>query len=351
MQFRQEASASEYVILNNNRRKEATAKKDEFGKDFFELMNNSCYGQMMMNEREFKHGEFFSGTKKIRGQEVSKRKLAISDLDNKNTFVIRDQMNTITKPIACGVSILGISKAYMVSMWYKLMDKFGAYNIFLIFIDTDSLVFGLKGNTYKEAYIFSYIREEPEFAQLFDLDGVPEVDKLIPGNPYWSLKNKKVMGKFKFEVLGIGEIGANAPKSNSILVVDEEDNTGGALKTKLTLKGIDTCCIADTPKRSKKLEEMEGEVLLMEKDKTLVRHNDMIDCVTKGIEGPEVYDWRIESIKQSGTDAHKMMTRKHKKKTFSLYDDKRYLIEDYHSLAYGHKDAKELIPIDEVRKT
>ena len=130
--------------------------------------------------------------------------------------------------------------------------------------------------------------------------------------------------------------------------MDEGDN----IQTKLTLKGIDTCCIDDdTPKRSKKLEETEGGVLLMDKDKTLVRHKDMIDCVTKGIEGPEVYAWRIEAIKESGNNAHKMMTRKHTKKTFSLYDDKRYLIEDYHSLAYGHNDAKELIPMNEVRKT
>ena len=258
-------------------------------------------------------------------------------------------MNTITKPLACGVSILGISKAYMISMWYKLVDKFGPDNIFLIFTDTDSLVFGLKGKTYKEAYIFSYIREEPEFAQLFDLDGVPDVPENAPkDNPYWSLKNKKVMGKFKFEVLGIGEIGAVAPKTNSILEVDEEDH----IKTKLTSKGTDTCCIDDdTPKRSKKLEEMEGGVLLMDKDKTLVRHKDMIDCATKGIEGPKVYAWRIEAIKDSGTDAHKMVTRKHEKKTFSLYDDKIYIIEDYHSLAYGHKDAKELISMNEVRKT
>ena len=64
-------------------------------------------------------------------------------------------------------------------MWYKLMDKFGPYNIFLIFTDTDSLVFGLKGNTYQEAYIFSYIREEPEFAQLFDLSDVPDVPEKI----------------------------------------------------------------------------------------------------------------------------------------------------------------------------
>ena len=51
LEFRQEAFASGYVISNNNIRKEASAKKDEFGKDFFKLMNNSCYGQMMMNER------------------------------------------------------------------------------------------------------------------------------------------------------------------------------------------------------------------------------------------------------------------------------------------------------------
>ena len=58
-------------------KKEATAKKDEFGKDFFKLMNNSCYGQMMMNERDFKHGEFCSATKMKktkRGKKVSETK-------------------------------------------------------------------------------------------------------------------------------------------------------------------------------------------------------------------------------------------------------------------------------------
>ena len=40
-------------------------------------------------------------------------------------------------------------------------------------------------------------------------------------NPYWSMKNESVMGKFKFEVLGIGEIGADKPKSYSILIVEE----------------------------------------------------------------------------------------------------------------------------------
>ena len=42
------------------------------------------------------------------------------------------------------------------------------------------------------------------------------------------------MGKFKFEVLGIGEIGASQPKCNSILVVESDDN----IKTKITAKGV-----------------------------------------------------------------------------------------------------------------
>ena len=88
----------------------------------------------------------------------------------------------------------------------------------------------------------------------------------------------------------------------------------------------------------------------MDKDKTLVRHNDMIDCVTKGIKGPKVYAWRIEAIKNNGDDYHTMVTRRHEKETFSPYYDKIYLNEDYHSLAYGHNDAKELIPMNEVRK-
>ena len=51
-------------------------------------------------------------------------------------------------------------------------------------------------------------------------------------NPYWSMKNESVMGKFKFEVLGIGEIGADKPKSYSILMVEEDKNGKEIIKKK-----------------------------------------------------------------------------------------------------------------------
>ena len=54
LRFRQEPFARAYVTLNNELRIEATKNKDEFGKAFFKLMNNSSFGQLMMNERNFK---------------------------------------------------------------------------------------------------------------------------------------------------------------------------------------------------------------------------------------------------------------------------------------------------------
>ena len=49
----------------------------------------------------------------------------------------------------------------MVSMWYKLIDKFGYENLHLIFTDTDSLAFELTVRNYKEAdLIYHHIKED-----------------------------------------------------------------------------------------------------------------------------------------------------------------------------------------------
>ena len=329
----------------------------------------------MMNELKFKRGKFVKGYKTIGakkipadnkrgyklegGIKVQRRKLELSkpecvdwyDLDDKHTFVLLNQKKTISHPLACGVAVLGISKSIMGSFWYKLKDKFGD-RVQLIYTDTYSLVFSLDGKTYKEANLLSYIETEPEFAEDFDLTDIPDVPKIPPvSNPYWSMKNKKVMMKFKFEVLNIAEIGAPQPKTNSILVADKNDK----LKTKLTLKGADNCCIDDDcPKRNKKLEELEGGVIHSdEKKQKNEKASETLryDCLCQGrSRGPKIEAYRIESVKGDGIKAHKMITKKHSKYTFSVCDTKRFQREDYHTLAYGHKDDNPLIQFDEVRR-
>ena len=357
LEFDQVPFARNYVIMNNNLRKEATNNDDEFGKDFFKLMNNYCYGQLMMNELKFKTGKFISGYKHFtkRGKDgekhvyasVQKRKLPLSnpncvdwcDIDKKNTFVLFNTMKTLSHPIADGVSVLGISKSIMGSFWYRLIDKFGEHHIQLVFHDTDSLVIILIGDTYKEADILSYIQSEPDFAYFFDLDGVPNVPEVAPeNNPYWSSKkNKKVMMKFKFEKWNIVEIGASQAKTNSILYLDKN----GLLKSNITYKGISSCCIDDdSPKRDKEKEQKEGGAFYMKLDeygkiiydengeieyttgdtRTLVRHMDMIKCVKESIEAPQVSAYRIEALsgKEKEGNAHRVVTKQYMKMTFSV---------------------------------
>ena len=76
---------------------------------------------------------------------------------------------------------------------------------------------------------------------------------------------------------------------------------------------------------------MEGGALMMGQDKTLVRHNDMVDCAIKGIKRLKVYAWHIEAIKSGVDDAHTMVTRRHEKEHVP-YDDKVYITEYFRSV-------------------
>ena len=139
-------------------------------------------------------------------------------------------------------------------------------------------------------------------------------------------------------------------------------------KSNMTSKGINSCCIDDdNPKRDKKKELKRGCVLYenwrdgkiiydkngdmeftKEDKKAVVRHIDMIKCVKEGKEAPKVSAYRIEVL--TGKNTHRVVTKYYRKKTFSVADNKRYQTESSHSLAYGHKDATELISMNDVRK-
>ena len=110
----------------------------------------------------------------------------------------------MNKPIYLGLSILEISKTLMHEFWYDYMKAKYGNNVKLCYMDTDSFIMHIKTvDFYKD------IADDVE--KRFDTSNYGgECDRPLPKG-----KNKKVIGKFKYELGGkiVTEFVALKPKT------------------------------------------------------------------------------------------------------------------------------------------
>ena len=115
----------------------------------------------------------------------------------------------LNKPVYVGFSILELSKLIMYDWHYNYFVK--KSDCSLLFTDTDSLVYEIKGNdsVYDEVF-----RDK----ELFDFSGYGKK------SVYYDCANKKVIGKIKDEMSGkiIAEFVGLRSKMYSIVTVDNE---------------------------------------------------------------------------------------------------------------------------------
>ena len=227
LEFTQSPWLAEYISHNTEKRKKA---KNAFEKDFFKLMNNSCFGKTMENVRSRVNVELVHTPKRLK-KVVAKPSFHAFRIFNEDLTAVHLLQSTLTlnKPIYVGLSVLELSKILMYEFHYDyIAPKYGE-NARLLFTDTDSLCYDIRtDDVYKDWATDIDLFDTSDYSQ----------DHFL-----FSDKNKKVLGKMKDETAGvpISEFVGLRPKMYSM--------TYNGLEKK-TAKGIGRVAIKNRLKHS-----------------------------------------------------------------------------------------------------
>lgn len=231
---KQQAIMKPWIDFNTEKRANA---KNDFEKDFYKLMNNSCFGKTMENVRarsNFKFATTDVQRAKYTARATFKRLVPVGDEVETNLMGVDMKMDKVVldKPIFMGAAILDLSKRHMFEYHYEMMKPRYGDKIKLMFTDTDSLCYHIETpDIYKD---MSEMREH------LDLSGFPK------DHPLYDATNKKVLGKFKDECADgefavMTEFVGLRPKVytyEKVLVDTELADRHGTTKQKSTCKGV-----------------------------------------------------------------------------------------------------------------
>ena len=281
LEFEQSDWLKKFADFNMEKRRWASKKFEE---NFFKLMVNSVFRKTMENLRKRINVKLVNNVKDY-VKYTSKPSFVSQKTLDKNFVAIHrvKPVLLLNKPIYVGFSILELSKFLMYDFHYNYFKE--NFNVNLLFTDTDSLVYQIKGvyNVYDEIFSDRF---------LFDFSSYSM------GSRFYDVRNKKVIGKMKDEMGGkviSGFIGLKS-KMYSLITVDDEE--------KIRAKGVNV-----------KLKH--NEFYDVSFNNKVVRHNMK----------------RIQAKKQ------KLGSYDVRKVSLSCFDYKRYVLDNgVDSLAYFHKD-------------
>ena len=170
--------------MNTKLRKE---EKNEFGKGFFKLMNNSVFGQTMENVGEHRDIRLVTSEEK-RFKLVSEPNYHTTKHFSDNSLSIKMKKTKVkmNKPVYLSQAKLDISKTLMYEFWCDYLKLKYKDNVKLCYMDTDSFVL----NIFTEEF-FEDINNDVE--RLFDTSNYDRNDN----RPLKIGVNKKVIGMFK----------------------------------------------------------------------------------------------------------------------------------------------------------
>ena len=151
IQFNQKNWLKQYIDVNTKLRKDA---KNEFGKGFSKLMNNSVFGKTM--ENVINHRD----TKQVASEKRRKRLVLEPNYhsckkfsDHLMAIEMKKTRVKMNKPLYLGMSILDISKTLMYEFWYDyLKPKYGD-RVKLCYTNTDSFIIYIKTEDFFKIFL------------------------------------------------------------------------------------------------------------------------------------------------------------------------------------------------------
>lgn len=187
LSFHQKAWLQPYIDFNTQKRKESTS---EFLRNFFKLINNSCYGKFIENVRKYMNFKLIHTEQRFR-REVARtnfQHFTVFDEDLVGVSLSKVELK-LNKPIYCGMIILDLSKVIMYTHFYDNIKREYGNRVSLCATDTDSLIMHIKTED-----VYSDFANQKH---LYDLSNYNK-DHFLYDNT-----NKGKIGTFKDETQGL----------------------------------------------------------------------------------------------------------------------------------------------------
>lgn len=282
-----------YVNMNSERRSQAT---NAFDVSFYKLLTNSLYGKMMENPEKrtrFKlcnnQEDLLKCTSKFnykRTKRINKRLVGVE---------MKHPQVPLNKPYYVGMSILELSKYHMFDFHYNVMKPIFGNRFNLLYTDTDSLIYEIRSDDV-------YSELSCQASEHFDFSNFPSAHTLK------SDRNKRVPGTFKDECAGkvITEFVGLRSKMYSLRLANSEDHSVAEVKV---AKGVSRPVVM-----------------------TGLRFDSFLRCLTDNV----IYEHEFKSIRSF---SHSVYTTNQSKISLSPFEDKRFLVDMFHSRPYGYVEA------------
>ena len=188
IEFKQSAWMKEYIDFDTKLR---TAATNDFGKDFYKLMNNSIFGKTMENIRKHRNIKLVNNEVDYL-QTITKPNFKSGMLFGPDLMACEmgKTKTVMNKQVYLGQAIRDLSKTVMYEFHYDYMKrKYADDKLTLCYMDTDSLIYDIETDKFYED-----IADDVE--DRFDTSGY------IPERPLPVGRNKKVIGLMKDELGG-----------------------------------------------------------------------------------------------------------------------------------------------------